>query len=160
VASNLDVVAGHEKAKELLRAAAKAIKGGHRDVVPMGYLVSGPIGTGKTFMTTCFAGEIGIPERRFFKLGLRTKRLRHPAAGKRHLRSAAHDQADLLHPAGIQAGVGHVAGRKDGVREIAGLEMDALHAALGGNEVGHRRPAGPHAGKGALGQPRVVERGA
>ena len=24
-------------------------------------IVSGPIGTGKTFMTTCFAGEIGIP---------------------------------------------------------------------------------------------------
>ena len=27
----------------------------------MGYLVSGPVGTGKTFLVTCFAGEIGIP---------------------------------------------------------------------------------------------------
>jgi SpoVK/Ycf46/Vps4 family AAA+-type ATPase len=27
----------------------------------MGYLVSGPVGTGKTFTITCFAGEIGIP---------------------------------------------------------------------------------------------------
>jgi len=27
----------------------------------MGYLVAGPVGTGKTFLATCFAGEIGIP---------------------------------------------------------------------------------------------------
>jgi SpoVK/Ycf46/Vps4 family AAA+-type ATPase len=27
----------------------------------MGYLVSGPVGTGKTFLITCFSGEIGIP---------------------------------------------------------------------------------------------------
>jgi SpoVK/Ycf46/Vps4 family AAA+-type ATPase len=57
----LDVVAGHQGAKNLLRSAAAAIKKGQRDVVPMGYLVSGPVGTGKTFLTTCFAGEIGIP---------------------------------------------------------------------------------------------------
>lgn len=58
---NLDVVAGHQRAKELLRAAATAIRKGRTEVVPMGFLVSGPIGTGKTFLTTCFAGEIGIP---------------------------------------------------------------------------------------------------
>ena len=27
----------------------------------MGYLVSGPVGCGKTFMVQCFAGDIGIP---------------------------------------------------------------------------------------------------
>ena len=58
---NFDVVSGHTGAKRLLRSAASAIKNGQRDVVPMGYLVSGPVGTGKTFLTTCFAGEIGIP---------------------------------------------------------------------------------------------------
>lgn len=58
---DLSVVAGHAKAKGLLRQAAAALKVGRRDVVPMGFLVSGPIGTGKTFLTTCFAGEIGIP---------------------------------------------------------------------------------------------------
>lgn len=57
----LDVVAGHEKAKTMLRAAASAIKKGKTDVVPMGYLIGGPVGTGKTFLATCFAGEIGIP---------------------------------------------------------------------------------------------------
>jgi SpoVK/Ycf46/Vps4 family AAA+-type ATPase len=29
--------------------------------MPMGYLISGPVGTGKTFLTTCFAGDIGVP---------------------------------------------------------------------------------------------------
>lgn len=57
----LDAVAGHEKAKELLRGAASALRKGRTDVIPMGYLISGPVGTGKTFMATCFSGEIGIP---------------------------------------------------------------------------------------------------
>jgi SpoVK/Ycf46/Vps4 family AAA+-type ATPase len=58
---DLDMVAGHDAAKEHLRQAARALHRGRRDVVPMGYLVCGPVGTGKTFMITCFAGEIGIP---------------------------------------------------------------------------------------------------
>ncbi len=57
----LEVVAGHDKAKALLRGAANALKKGRIEVLPMGYLISGPVGTGKTFLTTCFAGEIGIP---------------------------------------------------------------------------------------------------
>ena len=58
---NLDMVAGHKEAKSHLRQAARALKNGRPDVMPMGYLISGPVGTGKTFMITCFAGEIGIP---------------------------------------------------------------------------------------------------
>ena len=58
---SLDIVAGHKEAKAHLRQAARALKAGHSDVLPMGYLVSGPVGTGKTFTITCFAGEIGIP---------------------------------------------------------------------------------------------------
>lgn len=58
---SIDMVAGHGKAKQLLRQAARAIQTGKRDVVPMGFLIAGPIGTGKTFLATCFAGEIGIP---------------------------------------------------------------------------------------------------
>lgn len=57
----LDMVAGHAEAKAHLRAAAEAIKAGRPDVMPMGYLVAGPVGTGKTFLVTTFAGEIGIP---------------------------------------------------------------------------------------------------
>ena len=58
---SLDMVAGHSEAKAHLRDAAKALKAGRSDVMPMGYLVSGPVGTGKTFSIMCFAGEIGIP---------------------------------------------------------------------------------------------------
>nr|WP_239577608.1 AAA family ATPase [Archangium primigenium] len=61
----LDAVAGHAKAKEMLRSAANALKKGRMEVMPMGYLVSGPVGTGKTFLVSCFAGEIGIPVVKF-----------------------------------------------------------------------------------------------
>jgi AAA+ superfamily predicted ATPase len=58
---DLSMVAGQEAAKRKLRDAAQAIRAGRTDVVPMGYVICGPVGTGKTFLTTCFAGEIGIP---------------------------------------------------------------------------------------------------
>lgn len=57
----LDSVAGHAQVKRHLRDAATALKQGRRDVLPMGYLVCGPVGTGKTFLVTCFSGEVGIP---------------------------------------------------------------------------------------------------
>jgi len=58
---DLSMVAGHAPAKQKLYDAARAIRAGKTDVVPMGYVICGPVGTGKTFLTTCFAGEIGIP---------------------------------------------------------------------------------------------------
>jgi len=57
----LDLVAGHTEAKRHLRQAARAVQTGQHEVLPMGYLVSGPVGCGKTFLIHCFAGEIGIP---------------------------------------------------------------------------------------------------
>ncbi|OGL47164.1 MAG: AAA family ATPase [Candidatus Schekmanbacteria bacterium RBG_13_48_7] len=58
---SLDMVAGHEAVKTELRNAAKMIQEGYLEVLPMGYLICGPVGTGKTFMVTCFTGDIGIP---------------------------------------------------------------------------------------------------
>jgi len=58
---NLGMVAGHKEAKTHLKHAAEALRSGHPGVLPMGYLVSGPVGTGKTFTIQCFAGDIGIP---------------------------------------------------------------------------------------------------
>ena len=57
----LDAVAGHEGAKSMLRQTARALRRGRIDVVPMGYLICGPVGTGKSFIVRCFAKEIGIP---------------------------------------------------------------------------------------------------
>lgn len=54
-------VAGHAQAKKHLFDASRALKSGRPDVMPMGYLVSGPVGTGKTFMIRCFANDIGVP---------------------------------------------------------------------------------------------------
>jgi len=31
--------------------------------LPMGYLICGAVGTGKTFLAQCMAGEIGVPVR-------------------------------------------------------------------------------------------------
>lgn len=54
-------VAGHKYAKKNLMEAATALKAGRADVMPMGYLVSGPVGTGKTYLISCFANDIGVP---------------------------------------------------------------------------------------------------
>ena len=62
---NLSHVSGHDFIKKRFKNAAKAIKMGRPDVLPMGYLISGPVGTGKSFMVSAFAGEIGIPMVKF-----------------------------------------------------------------------------------------------
>jgi SpoVK/Ycf46/Vps4 family AAA+-type ATPase len=58
---SLDAVSGHDFVKRQFRNAARAIKHGQSEVIPMGYLIAGPVGTGKSFMVSAFAGEIGIP---------------------------------------------------------------------------------------------------
>ena len=60
-AVGMDAVAGHEGAKALLRETAEALRQGRLDVMPMGFLICGPVGTGKSFIVRCFAAEIGIP---------------------------------------------------------------------------------------------------
>ncbi|HVV81857.1 MAG TPA: AAA family ATPase [Kofleriaceae bacterium] len=57
----LDTVVGHEAAKRRLLDDAALLKKGRLDSVPMGYLFSGPVGTGKSFLAQCVAGSIGVP---------------------------------------------------------------------------------------------------
>ncbi len=58
---NLDEVAGHTEAKGWLRQDASLMKRGKIKALPMGYLITGRIGTGKTYLVECFAGEAGVP---------------------------------------------------------------------------------------------------
>jgi SpoVK/Ycf46/Vps4 family AAA+-type ATPase len=57
----LDTVVGHEAAKARLREDAALLARGALDSLPMGYLVCGPVGTGKSFLAQCVSGEIGAP---------------------------------------------------------------------------------------------------
>jgi AAA+ superfamily predicted ATPase len=57
----LDLLVGQRAAKERLRQDAELILNGQIDAAPMGYLLCGPVGTGKTFLAECYAGSIGIP---------------------------------------------------------------------------------------------------
>jgi AAA+ superfamily predicted ATPase len=57
----LDNIAGHEAVKAWLREDATLLRNGALRALPMGYLIAGRIGTGKTFLVQCWAGELGIP---------------------------------------------------------------------------------------------------
>lgn len=62
---DLSYVSGHDFVKKRFKHAARALKQGRLDVLPMGYLIAGPVGTGKSFMVSAFAGEIGVPMVKF-----------------------------------------------------------------------------------------------
>ena len=47
--------------KDWLRQDTALLRRGALRALPMGYLIAGRIGTGKTFLVQCWAGEIGIP---------------------------------------------------------------------------------------------------
>lgn len=57
----LDHLSGSEAAKSWLREDAALMRKGALSALPMGYLITGRIGTGKTFLIQCWAGELGIP---------------------------------------------------------------------------------------------------
>ncbi|MBP5470157.1 MAG: AAA family ATPase, partial [Candidatus Riflebacteria bacterium] len=57
----LDDVAAHKEAKNWMRQDASLMKRGKSKALPMGYLITGRIGTGKTYLVECFAGECGVP---------------------------------------------------------------------------------------------------
>lgn len=54
-------VAGHAAAIAWLREDARLLREGATQALPMGYLLAGRIGTGKTYLVQCFAGECGVP---------------------------------------------------------------------------------------------------
>jgi hypothetical protein len=57
----LDDLHGQEKLKTWLRQDIALWRQGDLRALPMGYLICGPVGTGKTYMVECLAGEAGVP---------------------------------------------------------------------------------------------------
>lgn len=57
----LDDLHGQTAIKNWLRQDIALWKAGDLAALPMGYLFCGPVGTGKTFMVECLAGEAGVP---------------------------------------------------------------------------------------------------
>lgn len=56
----LDFVGGFDYIKNYLKKVASDIKKGNIKTVPMGIIIMGPPGTGKTFLIECFAKECGL----------------------------------------------------------------------------------------------------
>ncbi len=56
----LDAVGGMTKAKDYMKSIAKTMLEGSTEEAPMGILISGPVGTGKTFLAQCFAHDCGL----------------------------------------------------------------------------------------------------
>lgn len=52
---------GQEALKRWLRQDIALWQAGDLKALPMGYLLCGPVGTGKTFLVECLAGEAGVP---------------------------------------------------------------------------------------------------
>jgi hypothetical protein len=57
----LDNLSGSDAIKQWLREDTALLKKGATNSLPMGYLIAGRIGTGKTFLVNCWAGELGVP---------------------------------------------------------------------------------------------------
>jgi SpoVK/Ycf46/Vps4 family AAA+-type ATPase len=57
----LDDLHGQEAIKTWLRQDIALWRAGDLAALPMGYLFCGPVGTGKTYMVECLAGEAGVP---------------------------------------------------------------------------------------------------
>ena len=57
----LDDYHGQDALKHWLRQDVALWRAGDLKALPMGYLLCGPVGTGKTFLVECLAGEAGVP---------------------------------------------------------------------------------------------------
>jgi hypothetical protein len=57
----LDDVHSQEPLKAWLRQDVALWRDSRVQALPMGYLICGPVGTGKTFLVECLAGEAGVP---------------------------------------------------------------------------------------------------
>ncbi|MEM0896369.1 MAG: AAA family ATPase [Verrucomicrobiota bacterium] len=62
---SLDKVYGHDAVKNWMKQDIALWKKGDLTAMPMGYLLCGPVGTGKTYLVECLAGDAGVPVVKF-----------------------------------------------------------------------------------------------
>ena len=58
---SLEDYCGQEAIKEWMRGDISLWQKGDLKAMPMGYLLCGPVGTGKTYLVECLAGDAGVP---------------------------------------------------------------------------------------------------
>ncbi len=130
----LDDMAGSEPVKAWLREDQKLLEKGALHALPMGYLVAGRIGTGKTYLVQCWAGELGIPVRRLQELP--------GSLGRRH---RIEPREDLFRPESYRTGAGLRRRSRPGRRQARGRRhgrgplRPRLRDAREG-DVGHAQP--------------------
>jgi SpoVK/Ycf46/Vps4 family AAA+-type ATPase len=59
--NTLDSIHGLEPVKKWLRQDIALWRTSDIDAIPKGYLLCGPVGTGKSYLVECLAGEAGVP---------------------------------------------------------------------------------------------------
>jgi AAA+ superfamily predicted ATPase len=57
----LDDFVGNDGVRQRLIDDSALLAKGRLDATAMGYLICGPVGTGKTYLAECFAGSVGVP---------------------------------------------------------------------------------------------------
>ena len=137
---------GNDAVKHRLVDDAALLAKGRLDAAPMGYLICGPVGTGKTYLAECFAGSVGIP-----CVKLRNFRSKYVGETEGNLEQIL-NVLRAMGPVVVVIDEADAAlGNREGRRRLGHVEpgllddrlADGRHALPGQADLDAARPAGP-----------------